>query len=243
MTRRFDRLYDLLSGLLLVAGTLAFLNGGRQHPRIDSSLGLPGTLEYWRNFIGHVLHHHDWQGIHAQILAGPVLWALGAVALAERRRRAGERRWSGLGFTALLLGTGSWIVAFLFDGFVSPQIARTSAADEGPLSPAYISEFAASAEVVIRAGLVSWLLIGLSVAAFGASLAIERGAGNLQRVVSWVGIPLGLASIAAWLSGSFLPGPFISPLWNPIAIATGLWFLLVGIWVMGREPGAAPAAA
>jgi hypothetical protein len=26
---------------------------------------------------------------------------------------------------------------------------------------------------------------------------------------------------------------------TPIAIVTGLWFLLAGIWVMGREPGAA----
>ncbi|MEK6767831.1 MAG: hypothetical protein AABY85_02460, partial [Gemmatimonadota bacterium] len=50
-------------------------------------------------------------------------------------------------------------------------------AGEGPLSPAYLSEFAANAAVVIRAGLVSWLLIGLSAAAFGASLAVERRAG------------------------------------------------------------------
>jgi hypothetical protein len=239
MKSRLDRLYDVSSGLLFIAGTLVFLNGGRQHPRIDSSLGLPGSVEYFRNFASHVLHHHDWEGIHAQILAGPVLWALGGVALAERRRRAGESRWSGLGSTALLLGAGCWIVAFIFDGFVAPQIARALAADEGPLSPAYLSEFAANAAMVIRAGLVSWLLIGLSAAAFGASLAVERKAGMLQRVVGWVGIPLGLASIAAWLSGSFIPGPFTSPLWTPIAIATGLWFLLAGIWVMGRDPAAA----
>ena len=50
-------------------------------------------------------------------------------------------------------------------------------AGEGPLSPAYLSEFAANAAVVIRAGLVSWLLVGLSAAAFGASLAVERRAG------------------------------------------------------------------
>ncbi len=240
MNARLNRLHDFLSGLLFIAGTLVFLNGGRQHPRIDSSLGLPGSVEYFHNFAGHVLQHHDWEGIHAQILAGPVLWALGALALAERRRRAGESRWSGLGSTALLLGAGCWIVAFVFDGFVAPRIARTLAADEGQLSPAYLSEFAANAEVVIRAGLVSWLLIGFSAAAFGVSLAVERRAGTFQRVVSWVGIPLGLASIAAWLSGSFIPGPFTSPLWTPIAIATGLWFLLAGIWVMGREPGAAP---
>ncbi len=240
MSPRLDRFYDFLSGLLFIAGTLVFLNGGRQHPRIDSSLGLPGSVEYFKNFTSHVLHHHDWEGIHAQILAGPVLWALGAVALAERRRRAGERRWSGLGATALLLGTGCWIVAFVFDGFVAPQIARTLAGDEGPLSPVYLSEFAANAAVVIRAGLVSWLLIGLSAAAFGASLAVERGVGMFQWVVSWVGILLGVASIAAWASGSFIPGPFTSPLWNPIAISTGLWFVLIAVWVMQRESGAAP---
>ncbi len=238
MNARLERLYAVLSGLLFIAGTLVFLNGGRQHPRIDASLGVPGSAEYFRNFAGHVVHHRDWEGIHAQIRAGPVLWALAAVALRERRRRAGEQRWSALGSSALLLGAGCWIVAFVFDGFVSPPIAR-GVLGEGGLGPASLVEFAAGAAFVIRAGLVSWLLIGLAVTAFGVSLAGERGAGRLHRVIAWAGIPLGLASLAAWVSGSFLPGPFISPLWNPIAITTGLWFLLAGVWLMGAEPASA----
>lgn len=235
MTRRLDRFHDLLSALLLIAGTLLFLNGGRQHPAINASLGPAGSDEYFRNFAGHVVHHHDWEGIHAQILAGPVLWALGAAALAERRRRAGEWRWSGLGRTALLLGAAGWAMVFVFDGFAAPQIAGRLAAADSVLAPALISEFAANQTVVIRAGLVSWLLVALAAVSFGASL-LAPPAGLLRRAVGGLGIPIGLASLAAWLLGSFSPGPFVSPWWNSIAIATGLWFLLAGVWLARAEP-------
>ncbi len=241
MTRRMDRFHDLLSALLLIAGTLLFLNGGRQHPAINSSLGPAGSAEYFRNFAGHIVHHHDWEGIHAQILAGPVLWALGAVAIVARRRRAGETRWSGLGQTALLLGAAGWAMVFVFDGFAAPQIARRLAEVDAALAPALISEFAANQTVVIRAGLVSWLLVALAAVAFGASLVLESAAGILQKAVGGLGIPIGLASLAAWCLGSFSPGPFVSPWWNSIAIATGLWFLLAGVWLALRERRPEPA--
>jgi hypothetical protein len=238
MNRRGNRLFDLASGLLLITGTLLFLNGGRQHPAINSSLGPPGSEEYFRNFAGHVVHHHDWEGIHSQILAGPILWILGAAALAERRRRSGESAWSGLGQTALLLGTAGWVVAFVFDGFVAPDIAGRLASSDGALAQAIISEFAANQMVVIRTGLVAWLLLALGAMAFSTSLVLERGAGIFQRLVGGLGIPIGLASFAAWIGGSFSPGPFVSPWWNSIAIATGLWFLLAGVVLAGREPPA-----
>ncbi|HEY7095732.1 MAG TPA: hypothetical protein VH437_03355 [Terriglobales bacterium] len=120
MTQPREKCYYLTSGLLLLLGGVIFLWGGKNHPAINAQLGPLGSEEFFRHFVAHVLGTPNWQAIHTGILAGPVLWVLGAVALWDRLRRAEESQWSSLALVALALGGLTWAVAFVFDGFVAP---------------------------------------------------------------------------------------------------------------------------
>ena len=69
--------HQKLSGLLIVIGSLVFVYGGAFHPKINSSLGVLGSQEFFQNFYMHIAHHSSWEFIHGLILAGPLLWLLG----------------------------------------------------------------------------------------------------------------------------------------------------------------------
>lgn len=229
--------FQTLCGLLLIAGTLAFSAGGRSHPPVDESLGELGSVAFYRGFAEEVARHDDWVGIHALLLFGPILWGLGLVALTLARWQAGERQWSSLGLFASTIGVTFWAVAFILDGFVTPSLAETLLASDAALAPAYWADFALVQNVVIRAGLVSWLLLGIGMAAFGVSLLSARRRVAFSRLLAVSGLALGLWPLVAWAQGTFEPGPFTSPLWNTTALLTSVWFLMTGIWVL-TAPGA-----
>ncbi len=233
MPQRIDRFYYFSSGLLLLVGGVLFLWGGSQHPPINASLGV--GEEFFRHFVEHVLQTKNWQAIHAGILAGPLCWALGAVGLRDALRRVGEPQWSTLAVVALVLGSMAWTVTFVFDGFVAPYYAQMISQTPDPSSArVLLSGFAANQIVVIRMGLVSWLLIGAAMACFAISILstpiFRRG---LNLVLGLTGLVLGIWPMIAWLSGTFSPGPFISRWWILTALTAALWFMTIGVLLMG----------
>lgn len=224
---RSERVFHLVCGLLLIAGSVALVWGGAQHPPTDTRLGPIGSDEFFRNFVRHVVGHPDWELIHAAILAGPVCWALGGVGAALRLRSLGEARFAALGLAALAMGATAWAVTFVFDGFVALRIARAIAATPG--DAALLIAFQANQVVVIRLGLVSLMLINAGMAAFGASIFCIDAPRKLARwAMGGVGIALGLWPAVACAVGVFRPGPFTSPAWAPTAVLTAAWFLLLG---------------
>ncbi|HST02463.1 MAG TPA: hypothetical protein VLJ84_12465 [Usitatibacter sp.] len=227
---RSERIFYLLCGSLLIAGTVLFIGGGSQHPPTDARLGPVGSDEFFRNFVRHVLAHPNWELIHAGILAGPLCWALGSVGAALRLRELGESRFGVLGVTALAMGAAAWAVTFVFDGFVALRIAQAIGAASPGEAPALYAAFHANQVVVIRLGLVSLMLIGAGMAAFGVSiLCIDVPRHATQWVLGSTGIALGLWPSAACALGIFRPGPFTSPAWTATALLTGAWFLLLGL--------------
>lgn len=224
--------------ILLATGVLAFMWGGAQHPRTDASLGPVGTPEYFRAFAHHVAKHEAWQSIHTGILAGPVLWALGAVGLWRRFSPGTEGGWSALGLLSLALGAAAWSVVFVLDGFIAPL--QAAAIMEAGSSIDAVHAFRSNQEIVIRLGLVSWLLIGAGIASMSVGVWASRQQGRLIRLVlAPFGLAVGLWPLVAWGAGTFRPGPFTSPLWTATAILTSLWFLVAAVVLVrkGPEPG------
>jgi hypothetical protein len=216
--------HQRLSGLLIVIGSLAFVAGGAFHPHINSSLGVLGSAEFFANFYAHIAHHGHWELIHGLILAGPVLWVLGMGALWNYRND-----WSRTAMTAMTLASAVWAVAFVFDGFVAPYIVRFMPAASGQ------SLLAVNQNVVIRLGLVSWLILGFSMIA-GSVGILSSIPSKSARVLAWIGIPLGAWPFLAWATGLFLPGPFTSPYWNVSAVSVAFWFLAAGVLLLVSKP-------
>jgi hypothetical protein len=219
-----ERIFDVLCGLMIVAGSVLFLNGGRQHPATDPRLGPMGSESYFRAFAEVIVADHHWESMHGQILVGPVLWALGAVALRKRLRLA-DSSWHDVAVVALTTGAAAWVLAFVFDGFVAPAVA--AAVLERPMGqPFSFLELRANQLVVIRSGLIGWVLIGAGIAALSvAMLTRDR---LFLTGLGLIGLAIGLWPIAAWWTGSFAPGPFVSPLWRTTALVTAAWFALAG---------------
>ena len=145
---------------------------------------------------------------------------------------------------SLLMGAASWAVTFVFDGMAAPVYANAIAVASSEHVQPLLTGFAANQAVVIRLGLVSWILIGVAAAAFGTSLA-TTGLG--WRWFRWAlvvsGIVLGLWPLAAWWGGTFSPGPFTSPWWRWTALATSLWYAAAGAVAVGRSRGSAGSSA
>lgn len=228
-------IHGVVSASLLVAGTIVFSWGGNQHPATDGTLGPVGSQEYFRTFAEHVLHTDGWRGMHAALLAGPLLWALGAVGFLRYGTRSADRPGFGhTGVVALAMGAVAWAVVFVIDGFVSPLVA-TTAADSG-LTPASLEPFRAWQEVVARLGLVSWVLIGAGIAALAAAILAAREPGLAQRlIVGLSGLVIGLWPIIATALGEFHPSAFTSDLWRPTAVVTSAWFALASVALIWRE--------
>ena len=201
-----------------------FVGGGAFHPNINSSLGALGSAEFFANFYLHIAHHGAWELIHGMILAGPVLWLVGVGAFWNDRSD-----WSRTAMTAMTLASTVWAVAFVFDGFVAPNIVRWVPAGVGH----YL--LMVNQNAVIRLGLVSWLLLGFSMitGSVGTLVSSRR---KSARVLAWLGILLGVWPFLAWATGIFLPGPFTSPYWNVSAVSVAFWFLAVGVLLLVSVP-------
>jgi len=212
--------HQKFSGLLMVIGSLVFVYGGAFHPRINSSLGVLGSPEFFQNFYMHIAHHRSWEFIHGLILAGPLLWLIGAGSFWSDRNG-----WTRMATTAMTLAATAWAVTFVFDGFVAPNIVRRLTPETGWYA------LSANQDVVIRMGLVSWLMLGFSMIAGGIGTLVSRRTRGAS-VLAWVGILLGVWPFIAWATGTFLPGPFTSQYWNATAVSTALWFLVVGVFLV-----------
>ncbi len=228
--------FDWLGALLLVAGAGVFLWGGAQHPATDSSLGPVGTPQYFRAFAEHVVSMEGWRVIHTGILAGPILWALGSLAVARRTHGAKGDPWSRLGVHALGMGAVAWSIVFILDGFVAPMNAA-AVLDGGSIDA--LNAFRANQEIVIRLGLVSWLLIGVGIAALSVGALTRTPRGRTHMAVAAMGLMVGLWPIVAWGTGEFVPGPFTSGLWTSTALLTSLWFILSAAVLVTTAPGRA----
>ena len=206
-----------LSGLLLVIGSFVFVYGGALHPKINSSLGAIGSEEFFQNFYMHIAHHGSWELIHGMIMAGPLLWLVGIGSFWRDRSS-----WNETAKTAMTVAATAWAVTFVFDGFVAPSIVRWLTPEVGRY------QLAANQVVVIRMGLVSWLMLGFAMIA-GSIGTLGSNRPRSAKVLSWVGIPLGVWPFIAWVTGLFIPGPFTSQYWNVTAVGTAIWFLAAGV--------------
>jgi hypothetical protein len=231
-----ERVFYLICGALLIIGGAVFAWGGSSHPPTDARLGAIGSEEFFRNFVRHIVEHGNWQSIHTGILAGPVCWALGSVGAGLMLRRHGEVCFSALGVVALAMGATAWAVTFVFDGFVALRYAQTIAANPPGDLTALLTGFQANQVVVIRLGLVSWILIGLGMAALGGSsiIGVTGRARVAKQVIGATGILLGVWPAVAWAIGVFDPGPFTSRSWPPTALLTTAWFMAMGVILLAQ---------
>lgn len=241
--RLTDRVFTACSGLVLIAGSLIFGWGGRRHPPTGTGLGPIGSDEYFHNFARHIAGHADWIGIHDAILAGPLLWVLGATGACWLLAARGEKRVTAISLVALILGAAAWTVAFVADGFVAPSLARAVVLADGAHLASAISALRHSQTLVLRLGLVAWLLLGIGIAALGAgTIAGRLGGRAVGTGVGSFGIALGLWPLAAYALGVFDPGVFTSPWWLPTATTTLLWFGVLGGLLVAVAAGRAGLA-
>lgn len=240
MSRVSTRVYFVLSALVLIIGSVVMFNGGRQHPSIGPHMGPLGSPEFFRTFAEMMVNHPNWRGSHAQILAGPVLWALGSVGVAAWMRTRGERLWGNLGVVASAMGAVLWVITYLYDGFISPAIAPALLGFDEALTPAITVQFAAFQEGSIRTALFAWVLIASGTAATAASLlsTLGRSTGvkrGLLLVLGASGVVMGVWPFVAWLTGTFMPGPMISPWYIATASGMQIWFVLLGGWMAATQ--------
>jgi len=233
-----SRLDGWLPALLLFAGSALFLGAGRLHPQINASLGAVGTPAFYRAFAAHMLHTPNWGDMHLGILLGPVLWALAcsgvARLLSPRASVIGD-----FGRSALMLAAGLWSVAFVLDGYVGPKLAA-AIVDAGVSHDAQaIGAFSANQLTMARLGMLSIVLVGAAMSAFGIGLLIESRLRSWRSAVGAVGVALGAWCLVAALGGEFYPGPFTSRYWSLTALSIGFWFLLLGT-VLPRLSARAP---
>lgn len=230
-----ERIFYLLCAALLLVGGVVFAWGGSLHPPTDARLGVVGSEEFFRNFVRHIVEHGQWELIHTGILAGPVCWALGAVGVSLMLRQSGEPRFSVLGSVALAMGATAWAVAFVFDGFVALRYAQAIAANPRGDMTALQAGFQANQVVVIRLGLVSWILIGWGMAALASSLlGAKARVGVFGLILGASGMVLGPWPTLAWALGIFDPGPFTSRWWPLSALLTTAWFMAMGLLLLAH---------
>jgi hypothetical protein len=216
-------------GLMLIVGSMLFLDGGRAHPKTGKQMGL-GTPAYFETFIQHVQHTPTWEAMHTKILSGPVLWAIAAAAFMLTIKRSGVRGWQEVGAVSFAIGASCWVMAFLFDGYAAPYVAQQwAAASDAVLAKSILVMFGMNQTMVIKSGLASWILIGVGTASLGVVLLRAQVLSRISsQVFGWLAVALGTWPLLAWATGIFSPGPFTSAWWNPTAILTALWYAAFG---------------
>jgi hypothetical protein len=230
-----------LSAILLPLGSLLFTAGGAQHPRASTAFGTVGTPDFYRTFAEHIHAQANWVPIHALILVGPLLWALGAPRRADGSSdpsdaadRSATRVADTLASRALVLGASLWAVVFVADGFVAPQVAHLVASAAPADLPTTLIVFRSNQVMVISLGLVSWILIGMAIALFGTAMLVRARFASVRGVIGMAGILVGLWPVYATITGEFNPGPFTSRLWNVTALSSAFWFAAFGISTLWR---------
>jgi hypothetical protein len=122
----------------------------------------------------------------------------------------------------MTLAATAWAAAFVIDGFVTPAIVRWLAPETGW----YI--LAVNQEAVIRLGLVSWLTLGFSLITGNLAILLSDRSRSAKGL-AWFGVAPGVWPFVAWVTETFLPGPFTSRYRNATAAGTAFWFLAIGV--------------
>jgi hypothetical protein len=227
--RTLSRLTAWLPFILLLAGSVIFIGGGRSHPHVGSAMGPLGGADYFLHFAQTIVSTPGWVPMHVMILVGPLLWALAAPAIRAVLPEDGGPMWN-TAQVALIIAATLWAVVFVFDGFVAPVIARALvAASSGPTDPVLLASFGANQTVVIRLGLISWILNGVAIAVFSIGMLLVPGRSYLRIGVGATGLLVGVWPIVAALTGEFIPGPFTSDVWKETALATAIWYVALGV--------------
>jgi len=230
-----NRLAPWLSFILLAAGSLIFIGGGRLHPHVGNALGPLGSAGYFLHFAQTIVTTPGWVPIHMMILIGPVLWALAAPGIRAALPEGGAPLWA-TAQVSLAVSATLWIVVFVVDGFVAPVFAQALAAGSAVApDPSLLASFAANQTTVIRVGLISWILNGVAIALFSIGLLFTQGRSYLRMAVGVTGLLVGAWPTVAAITGEFLPGPFTSEVWKETALATSIWYLLLGITLVTRR--------
>ncbi|MDP9179552.1 MAG: hypothetical protein M3O61_17915 [Gemmatimonadota bacterium] len=239
--RTLNRLTPWLSFVLLAAGSLIFIGGGRLHPHVGNAMGPLGSADYFLHFARTIMSTAGWVPMHVMILVGPVLWALAAPATRAALPEGGAPLWA-TAQVALTISAALWAVVFVVDGFVAPVFAAALvAAPAGAPDPALLASFAANQTTVIRLGLISWILNGAAIALFSVGLLFTPGRSYLRIAVGVTGLLLGVWPIVAAITGEFLPGPFTSDAWKETALVTSIWYLLLGVTLASTRGARAKA--
>ena len=238
---RPTRLAAWLSATLLPLGSVLFIAGGAHHPKAATAFGTVGTPEFYRTFAAHIHNQANWIPIHALILIGPLLWALGAPRRVDTPSDASSatdatpsRAIERLASRALVLGASLWAVVFVMDGFVAPQVAHLVASAAPADVAATLAVFRSNQAMVISLGLVSWLLIGIGMALFGTASLVRDRFATIRGALGVAGILVGLWPVYATVTGEFNPGPFTSGLWNVTALSSAVWFAAFGLSTLTR---------
>ena len=233
--RTLNRLIPWLSFILLAAGSLIFIGGGRLHPHVGNAMGPLGSADYFVHFAQTIVTTAGWVPMHMMILIGPVMWALAAPGVRAALPEGGAPLWA-TAQAALLIAAALWVVVFVVDGFVAPVFAQALAAGSAVTpDPSLLASFAANQTAVIRLGLISWLLNGAAIVVFATGLLFTQGRSYLRIAVGAAGFLVGAWPIVAAITGEFLPGPFTSEVWKETALATAIWYLLLGITLVTRR--------
>lgn len=241
MARLSHRIYFILSAFIAIVGSVLMQNGGRQHPMISSAMGPLGSQQFFHSFAMMMTTIPNWRSIHAQIMSGPVLWAVATVGLAAWLRSRGDKYWSTAGLVSVAMGGVVWIMTYLDDGFVSPWIAPyllgANKADVGTIT----TMFGASQQATLTLALPGWFLIagGTAFLAIGILSTFNATASVLDRslcvVLGVSGFIFGIWPGIAKLNGTFDPGPMLSPWWAATASGMQLWFVILALWVVFRQ--------
>lgn len=126
-------------------------------------------------------------------------------------------------------------MGFVLDGFGAPVYAAALAAgDPAAADRAVLTSFAATAVMMSRLGLVSWVLGGLGIGVLGGALLARRVRTPWRIVVGVSGIVIGAWPLLAALEGEYAAGPFTSRFWLANALAVGLWYIALATCAFGR---------
>jgi hypothetical protein len=133
-----------------------------------------------------------------------------------------------------------WAVAFVLDGFGAPVYAEAIAGGGAPdLAGPALTSFQASALIMSRLGLVSWVAGGLGMALLGGLLLAPSARTKWRVTVGVGGIVIGTWPLLAALEGEYAGGPFTSRFWMMNALAVGLWYVALATCAFGRRRAAA----
>lgn len=229
-----ERFQSLLPFFLLLLGSVLFIAGGTFHPHVSSAMGVLGSPEFFTHFAQKIVTTPGWIPMHMLILAGPVVWAFATPSVGQRLPPGGKSAWA-IAQSMLIISATLWIITFVLDGFIAPVYARALLAPRpAGIDPMLLMSFGMNQTVLVRLGLVSWVLQGLAIILYSTGLLASRRL-SWRSAVGAAGILVGAWPFIAALNGEFNPGPFISELWKPTALVTATWYIGLGVSLVKQE--------